>query len=547
MDIELTSSREDGTFTWRAAGAKQPKGTVPESLVGAGRHVGDVLRVEADFDIDGITIISVLPSKEKGPDPDRIEIVAPRAAAPGVTTTLVQRSERRGRDRRGFDGEGDGDRDRRPRRSENNRRAASGAGAGATASSTERGAPPRGERAQRPRTERSDRPSSPRAERPARPRPQAGAERAAASEARPARTRPPRLAPKTEHRDAYLASLAPEQRLIAEQLASGGMPALRRAIAEEEASAKAAGRPPLNSEAIIAVAEQLLTPVREATWLDRAEAAVGSLDHITVRDLRASVAGAAPRDDHGREILNTLRSALDERLTKLRTAWEHEIVHALEEKRVLHALRLSARPPDQSARLPATLVGPLAEAASAALAPSVQVERWLALLEAALATPVRRSIKPVGLPEDPSGAVRQAAAAAAGRIPALSKLLGLAMPPPPRPLPRALQAAAQRPVRDFDEPVETTSSESDDAPARPIDAPESAPDDNAGAPSGLEEGSNQATNDDARSEEARSITPPETVVEEPAEQSSDVQSSGSVIPEDAMRDEPVEEPVTQLE
>ena len=28
LEIELTSTREDGTWTWRAAGAKVPKGVV---------------------------------------------------------------------------------------------------------------------------------------------------------------------------------------------------------------------------------------------------------------------------------------------------------------------------------------------------------------------------------------------------------------------------------------------------------------------------------------------------------------------------------------
>ena len=33
MEIELTSDRGDGSWTWRAAGAKQPKGVVDAGLV----------------------------------------------------------------------------------------------------------------------------------------------------------------------------------------------------------------------------------------------------------------------------------------------------------------------------------------------------------------------------------------------------------------------------------------------------------------------------------------------------------------------------------
>jgi len=51
---------------------------------------------------------------------------------------------------------------------------------------------------------------------------------------RPARQRPPRFIPKSVHRDALMNTLAVEQRPIAEQLAMGGIPAVRRAVAEEQ-------------------------------------------------------------------------------------------------------------------------------------------------------------------------------------------------------------------------------------------------------------------------------------------------------------------------
>ena len=437
MEIELTSSRDDGSFTWRAAGAKEPRGSVEASLIGSGRRVGDVLRVEADVELDGITIISVLPSKERSREPELIQIMAtPSDAVAGVTTTLVERSERKGRNRRSFlDEASDEGRDRRPRRPVRPRTAP------ADTSPAPGGDRP-ASRSERPARPRTDRPAGPRPQpdtRPARP-PRSNQPSPRAPESRPersaARPRPPRLVPTNVHRDALLESLPAEQRAVAEQLATGGLPAVRRAVADEQTAAASAGRAAVNADAIIALAEQLLAGVREATWLDRAEAAVAMLETISLRDLRASVAGAAPRDGHGRELQHQLRQALDERLKSLRENWEKEIAHALEEKRVLHALRLSARPAEPSARFPASLVEPLADAAGSALAPTVQLDRWLALLEAAAASPVRRLIKPVGIPEDSTGAARQAATIAAGRIPALSKLLGLPMPPPPRPMPR---------------------------------------------------------------------------------------------------------------
>ena len=59
IEVELTSSRSDGTWTWRAAGAKQPKGDLDGSLLYDGAQVGDVVRADADFLMDGIVIVGL--------------------------------------------------------------------------------------------------------------------------------------------------------------------------------------------------------------------------------------------------------------------------------------------------------------------------------------------------------------------------------------------------------------------------------------------------------------------------------------------------------
>src|SRR5690242_8133211 len=107
IDIELTSVRGDGSWTWRAAGAKQPKGELDGSMLPAGAKVGDVLRVETETYIDGITVTSVLPPKDARPEPERLEVVGSRRGDDTfVTTTLVERRGRadRGRGRDGRDG-----------------------------------------------------------------------------------------------------------------------------------------------------------------------------------------------------------------------------------------------------------------------------------------------------------------------------------------------------------------------------------------------------------------------------------------------------------
>jgi hypothetical protein len=244
-----------------------------------------------------------------------------------------------------------------------------------------------------------------------------------------------------------IASLAPEQRPIAERLAAGGIPAVRRAIAVERERARAEGRPEATGEAILALAEQLAPSVKQATWLDRAEAAVAQLDQISLRDLRTTVAAAAPRDETTRELDRTLREELDRRVKKLRSNWEEQITHALEEGRVLQALRFSAQPPEPTARFPAALVESLANSAGAAMSASTPVERWLAILDAAVTSPIRRQIHPAGLPEDASGEVVRKARVAAGSLPALAPMLGLSMPPPPKPLRPTRPPRPARPPR----------------------------------------------------------------------------------------------------
>ncbi len=449
MDVELTSDRGDGTWTWRAAGARQPRGVIDAAVVGEGASVGDVLRVEAEIELEGITITAVLPQRSSSPRKGVIEISGTGAPETGsVTTSLLPRHERRGprppgergrpRDDDARRGTRNGDRpvDRRPSEARGDDRRVPGRRPPRPSGPRDAGEAPVTDRP--PTSERSGPDTRPR------PRPEhaaAGGDRVVPSrEGRPQpspagdrarRTRPPRLAPGSAHRDALLDSLPAEQRPIAEQLAIGGLPAVRRALAEERAAATAQGLPAASGDAIMALAEQLLAAVREAVWLDRAEAAERILDEISLRDLRAAVAGAVPRDEHGRELLRRLREALEARVTRLREAWERDMTHALEEGRVLQALRLSTRPPEPNTRFPAALVNRLAEAAGAAMTASTASERWLALLEAAAASPVGRLVKPAGVPED--AAVRRAAAQAAGRIPALAPLLGLSMPPPPRP------------------------------------------------------------------------------------------------------------------
>ena len=97
IEIELTSSRDDGSWTWRAAGAKAPGAPWPATLLPGASKVGDVLRVDAEFFVDGIEITGVLPPKGTRRSPSGSSCWCPPKEEPLVTTTLATRS--RGRPR----------------------------------------------------------------------------------------------------------------------------------------------------------------------------------------------------------------------------------------------------------------------------------------------------------------------------------------------------------------------------------------------------------------------------------------------------------------
>src|SRR5439155_11707238 len=144
-------------------------------------------------------------------------------------------------------------------------------------------------------------------------------------------------------------------------------------------------------------------------------------------------ADASARDEESRALAARLRETLERRSAETRQAWVDDIAHALDEGRVVRALRVSARPPEPGTRFPADLAGRLTEAAAGALRPDVAPDRWLAVLEAVTASPVRRTVKPAGLPADADEQVIAAARRAAGQVPALAPLPGLPQPPPPGP------------------------------------------------------------------------------------------------------------------
>jgi hypothetical protein len=474
IDVELTSDRGDGTWTWRVAGARQPRGTLDGSLLFRGAKVGDVVRAEADFDLDGISVLAVLPPKETRPEEDRLEMLAPARDEPLVQANLV--GARRRRDRP----EG---RDRRPPRDrpgrDRDRARDEGAGAG-----------PR-RQARRPRPETAGERSGPQNEgedtkrrRRERPRRSEGADRRttgpprtapARATAEPSRPKPKRLRPGRTHRKAVLDALPPEQQPVAEQVLQGGIPAVRQAIDKQNAAAVSEGKPEIKAAPLIALAEELLPKLRTAEWRDRAEAALADVDELDLRDLRTVVVAseAAARDDETRELAAELRAALARRVDEEQRTWIQDVTAALDEGRVVRALRLSSRPPKAGSIFPRDVAVRLAEAAGASLTADANADRWTAVLDAVALSPVRRAVTPQSRPETPDAELLATVKRLAERLPDIAAAFGVEPEPQPARRPRRRPTGPRDPAARV-EPPEPAASPAPTAPSESSESPEPA-------------------------------------------------------------------------
>jgi hypothetical protein len=385
IEIELTSSRPDGTWTWRAAGAREPKGVLDGGLLGNSTKVGDVVKVDADFDVDGITVLSVVGGKARIEKSNRLELLPSDKPFKPVVETRAPRVERPRRDdKRGPKKEGAADADGKKRRG----------------------------------------PFTPPPELPQRPKAK-------------------RLKPGRRHRTEVLASLPEAQRPIAERVLQGGIPAVRTAVAEQNKVLAAEGKEVIPADGLVSMAENLLPKLRVAEWLDRADAAVADIEHLDLRDLRSVVTSgddpAIARDESTRAIAVRLKAGLAARQEADMLDWLTDIDAAIGVGRTVRALKLSSQPPKAGSPFPAELAGRLAQAASAALEADAPADRWIALLEAAAFSPVRTQLS---APAVPAAVTPELTATVTRLAPALPKIAalfqiavapGAAMPRPLRP------------------------------------------------------------------------------------------------------------------
>jgi hypothetical protein len=410
IEIELTSSRDDGSWTWRAAGAREPRGTLDSALVPGGARVGDVLRAEIDGYLDRMSVVAVLPPRTARREPERLELHSAGSDRPLVTTTLVRErtDERRSPGRRG-------DRRERGDRSERGSRGKQGERREGT------GRRERGDR----EGGRSDRDGR----RPARTRSEGRHERPERPAPPPVEAKPKakRLRPGKVHRTALLEAVSPEQRPIAEQLLQGGIPSVRQAIEKQNEALRAEGKTEVKADQLLRVAEELRYRAAAAVWRDRAEAATAAVDELDLRDLRSVVNAAADagRDEEARALAAQLREALANRVEKEHAAWLADLADTLRAGRVVRALRLSSRPPKAGAPIPGDLANQLVEGAAAALTAETGQERWATVLDALAFSPVRRRVVPQSLPTKLSPELRATVARLGSRLPEIAHIFAI--------------------------------------------------------------------------------------------------------------------------
>jgi hypothetical protein len=428
IDIELTSNRGDGTWTWRAAGAKTPKGTLNGSILDAGAKTGDTIKVEAEFDLDGVEILSLVKTKEKAVRGNLLQIIGSEKEFQPVTQKLADKSKDRKPKRDG---------DRKPRRDGDKR-------------------PPReGAEGEKSGDRRPRRPSF------------------TAPPELPKRPAAKRLKPKRLHRAAVLDTLPVEQRGVAERALTGGIKAVRDAVKEQNEQLKKEGKPLVPADGLISMAQELLPKLRVAEWLDKAEAAKADIDLLDLRDLRQVVVGAddpmVVRDETTRSLAAELKAALKTRQEFEQTRWLEDIKSALAVSRVIRALKISSEPPKAGQPFPADLGAQLATAASASLASETAPDRFCAVLEAIAFSPVRGQVKLAAAPPTTNEAMLSTVKRVAPLVPQIASVFGITVTPganSPRPL------RPTRPVRPKGKPAPAKGPQATTAPAASV-TPES--------------------------------------------------------------------------
>jgi hypothetical protein len=397
MDIEVTSTRPDGTFTWRQAGAKAPKGSGGADVLPADAKVGDVLRAGIDMDLDGPVVVSLSPVKQRERNVKLLTITGSGAEFKPVTEVSTNRrsksSDKRG-DKRG---------DKRTDKRSDNRGPADTSRAGAPGAARRQFTPPPPELAKRPRAAR--------------------------------------LHPLNVHRKAVLEALKPEERVLAEKALAGGIGAVRQAVNKQNALLVKDGKPKINSDSLVNLVVELLPRLRVAEWHDSVDAVEKIIETVDLRDLRAVVARSNDpslmKDASLTEKRELLRAALERRQASEMQNWVDDLRAAVDVGRIVAALKIAAQPPKAGSRPPDDLRPRLVALTLEQLSPLTTSDRWVIVLEALAFAPIHNEVVPTGVPATVSPELTATVQRLAPAIPRIAALFGVEIAPKaqmPRPL-----------------------------------------------------------------------------------------------------------------
>ena len=359
IDVEITSQREDGDWTWRAVGAREPKGTVDASLLPTNSIVGSKFLVETEYFLDGIVVTKVFDKKQSSEKTETLEILGSGKQTDLVTTQLAKSKKSKRPSKESFSNSRTNNREKKRGSSEKDK--------------------PSAKTARKPRKQNKNVSDTP-------------------------FPKSKRLKAKRHHRNEALKNLPNETKRIAEILLQKGLPGLRESIDVQNKTAKKAGEPEIPEDILLKLAEQIYPNLRTAEWLDRADGALRGMETIDLRDIRSVIVASdnVQKNNEVKSLAEKLKEGFNKRVETDQQNWLKEVISTLKEGRVVRALRLSSRPPKAGFPLPEDLLNSLTEATNAALAADVTQSRWGTIAEAAAFSPIHDRVVPEGVPENPS-------------------------------------------------------------------------------------------------------------------------------------------------
>lgn len=378
IDVELTSRRDDGNWTWRAVGAREPKGTVDSSLLNTDVRIGSQFSVETEHFIDGIVVTKVFEKKQSSDKGDFIEILGSGKNLDPVTTQLAKSKKGKKPSKRSPAGKTTKDQPSRKK------------------------AKKKDFEESKSRNKTSNR--KPKTNKPKPPKSK-------------------RLKPKRNFRNAAVKGLPDETTRIGEILLRSGLPGLRKVIDEQNQQAKEINEPEIPQEILLKLAEQIYPDLKTAEWLDRADAALKGIETVDLRDIRSVIVAAdnVQKNDEVRSLSEELKKGFNQRVETDQNKWLKELVSTLKEGRVVRALRLSSRPPKAGFPLPEDLLSDLTQATNDALNSDISASRWGTIIEAAAFSPIHQRLDPSGIPNNPDADLLKILKKISSKVPAISE------------------------------------------------------------------------------------------------------------------------------